>query len=1040
MPPQMKALFKLLLATPVVLFSPLLLAAEINLNAFLGANPLKDLDVELDGRVVGVTDSRGGLTADLEAGSHRVRLLKLDAALTVYEFQTAPGESADLSFTFTDFEQPALVAFDTFDAATGEGGAPGLVEGYVVDADGYAVPGATVRVEGSEVETVSDDNGAFRFEIARGNYTLNVTHPEHEPARQGGLRVLANVGIATQIALQPKVQEFGGAEASAVGGAIGAPDADIASEPAAPASETSFGADGVQEITVVGTFKPAQQTAVEVERFSDSVTSAISVDELLRFGDSDVAASLKRVVGISVSDGKYAVVRGLDGRYIAATLNGSLMPGTDPFRRDVQLDLFPSDILGGIEIQKNFSAELPGETTGGVIKMNTRGVPDEYINKFSFSLGYVDGVTGEDLGTYEGGDTDDFGFDDGFRDLPGAIDAASNGGLDFSVCQVQGQANCVEREEAGRLATLLPNVLNPEAESAAPNFGLSYSLGNVFDRDIGEVGLYGAVSYDRSSKARQDAFIDDNSVDTQYTRDQRNTTLSGYFVAGLTPASGAEYLSRTIVLRNTEDTVEVESGINKDEGTGLDRFLLEWEERQFLAQQFEGKRFLFGGDQRLSWRAGASQTRRDSPDRRSYRYINNSLALSTFERSYSELVEDGLDLGLDYELPLTLTPNIETKVTVGALGNLREREVDLARLGIRRGNGPNVSLGQDAESLFVPENFLADSFQLQQRTTDTDSYDGEQEAFAGYVSTKTDFGDAVTIVLGVRQDQFTQELSFPNDPGSESELDSDELLPSLLVTYRLTDALQFRGGYAGTVSRPNLTELAPSIFYDERGREFRGCPTCEASIIDNFDVRMEYYFADQDSISIAFFTKDIDDPLETALEDGSGSATDTLTFRNAEGATVSGIEIDGGYTFLDDAAHILSMGANMSFIDSEVDLDPLSQQLEIDPKRELQGQSPFLANLQVAWDFLPWGQKVTLLANYFDDRIDRITRGQPPIEEAGRLIVNFNYEKELFAQSKISFRVKNLLDESVEYTQGGRVIEGYDEGIEMSLGYSVNFN
>ena len=1017
-------------------------AAEMNLNTFLGASPLKDLDVELDGSVVGVTGDQGDLSAKLSGGPHRLRLMKKEAVLAEFSFDIAEDESADLSIAFSDFEKKPEITFDKYDAASALGGAPGVVEGYITDAEGYALPGATVRANEAGIESVSNEDGAFRLEIPRGTYTLTVSHPEHETATQAGLKVRANLGVATQVALRPKVAEFGGEAPATAAIAEEAPAATEAGVQAGPQATITTGADGVQEITVVGTYRPTEKTTADIERFSVAVTDAISVDELLRFGDSDVAAALKRIVGISVSDGKYAVVRGLDGRYIAATLNGALMPGTDPFRRDVQLDLFPADILGGIEIQKNSSADLPGETTGGIIKMVTRGVPDGYVNKLSASIGYVDGVTGERLASYEGSDTDDLGFDDGLRKLPGAIRSASNNGLNFSICQISGQTNCVERAEAGRLATLLPNIYRTDSKSAAPDFGLSYTLGNVFERDIGEIGLYGTASFDSSSSSREDAFIDNNSTSATYIRDQVATTASAYFVGGLKTSTDAEYQSKTIVLRNTEDTVQVESGQDKLEERRLEEVVLEWEERQFLGQQFSGEHFLFDGDQRLEWRAGASQTRRDSPDRRSYLYANGALALSNFERSYSELVEDGVDVGLDYFFPVTFSDQLKTELSVGFLGNVRDRDVDLIRIGLRRGSGPNVALNQDVETVLAPENFLNDGLQLVARTIDTDSYIGEQESFAGYVSSKTDIGDDYTVVFGLRQDEFTQELRFPNAMTSESrsELESNELLPSMILTYRASEQLQFRGGYAGTVSRPNLTELAPSVFYDERGREFLGCPSCQASTIDNFDFRAEYYFADKDSVSIAVFTKEIDQPLERSILDGSGSSATALTFRNAESATVSGIELDGSKTFLDTAEHLLVVGANFSFIESEVELDAVSQQLEIDPKRDLQGQSPFLANLQISWDYLPWEQKVTLLANYFDDRIDAVTRGLPPIEEAGRLLINLNYEKQLFANSKLSFKVKNLLDENVEYTQAGRAVEGYKEGLEASLGYSVNFD
>jgi hypothetical protein len=64
-----------------------------------------------------------------------------------------------------------------------------------------------------------------------------------------------------------------------------------------------------------------------------------------------------------------------------------LMPSTDPMKRDVPLDLFPASVLGGISIQKSFTPDLPGDTTGGVIMMTTKDLPDGPTQKISATLG-----------------------------------------------------------------------------------------------------------------------------------------------------------------------------------------------------------------------------------------------------------------------------------------------------------------------------------------------------------------------------------------------------------------------------------------------------------------------------------------------------------------------------------------------------------------------------------------------------------------------------------------------------------------------------
>ena len=1030
------SLFSAALALAALLLSHGAAAAELYLSVFLQANPLKGVDVELNDRFVGVTGARGDVTTELYAGRHVVRLVKNGAPLTEYAFAVKEGENAEISIGFTDFQKKPDVAIDIYQPGTASG-ATGELSGVIADADGAAVVGAQVAVEPGDAQATTDERGVYSLTVPRGEYRLTVTHPDYEAVKSGAIRVIANVGVAANISLTPKQAE----PAEAPVAAVPAPGATVAAPPS-----------GVEEVVALGSYKPLEST-VETERFSLAVTDAISIDELLRIGDSDVAATLRRIVGVSVTGGRYAVVRGLDGRYISATLNGNLMPSTDPFRRDVQLDLFPNDILGGIEIQKTFTADMPGDTTGGIIKIKTRDLPENYVNSLSASLGYVTGTTGEDLLTYEGSGSDGLGMDDGLRDLPGAIYAATNGGRDFSVCQFEGQQNCVERARAAELATLLPNIYNVRRESAAPDFGLGYTLGNVFDRDIGTVGMYGSVSYDTGAKSRQDAVINIPNVrNSSYARDEFETTLNGYFVAGIESDDGWEVLSKTMVLRSTEDTTEVEVGVDPANDQLFEEYLIEWVERQFLAQQFEGEWFLFD-DHELNWRAGLSQTRRDAPDRRSYEYQASivdgqagtpAVIVNTVERSYAELTEDGVDLGVDYLIPFELNDKIFLDVQVGALFNRRERESELVRIGFRGGN--NVDRTQDLESLLTPESFANGTFTLAATSTDTDAYDAEQESVAYYLSTTTTIADVLTIIAGIRQDEFTQKIEFPNASVDPVEIDSNEALPSLGLIYQLGTSWQLRAGYGKTVSRPNITENAPTRFFDERGRQFIGCtaaqaPACTPSLIDNYDLRAEYYFNDdRDSVSLALFWKDISDPIERAVPFISGQAQDSLTFRNQESATIGGIEIDASVTALDMANHALTIAANVAFIESEINLDAQGRQLELDPNRELQGQSPFLANLQFAYDHFPSAQKVTLLANYFDDRID-IVAGRPdtPIYEVGRATVNLNYEKEFANSSKISFKAKNLLDEEIQYEQNGRIIESYSEGTEFSVGYTYKF-
>jgi TonB-dependent receptor len=1001
-------------------------ASELLVNTFLESRPFRGVEVELDGRLAGVTGQMGEVVVSLRAGDHKLQLLKNGVPLADYAFSVEPGQSAELSVVFQDFDTEPEFNLETFaaDEPRPAGGATGVVAGEVLDAEGFPLQGAVVSAVEADVSATTDEDGVFELRLPRGTYTLRITHPDHQTVTRDAFRVVANVGLAANIRMLPKF-------------------ADAAPDPAlAPGGPE-------EEVVVFGTYRPADN-AVDVEKFSVAITDAISIDDLLRFGDSDVAASLKRLVGVSVTDGRYAVVRGLDGRYISATLNGNLMPSTDPFRRDVQLDLFPSDILSGIQIQKTFSADLPGDTTGGIIRIGTRGMPEGYVNTVSASLGFTDGLTGEDVITYAGGGDDRLGFDDGTRELPGLVRAVSNNGQRISVCQVEGQQDCVQQSEAAAAAIALPNIWRLGLESAAPNFDLGYTLGNVFERSSGTLGLYGTASYGRNYESELDARVDDSRTDSNRNRDSVNTALNGYFVAAFESAQGWQVSSKTMLLRDTEDTTTFESGRDKIEDQAFAATTLSWIERQFFAQQFEGQVLFFNDSHELDWRLGYSQTRRESPDRRDYNYRGPLLDLGSIQRSYSDLTEDGIDFGLDYTIPYTRQfsgREVFGNFRLGLLANRRERDTELIRLGYQARSGV-PPLDQDIEDILSPETFEADAIRLIARTAPTDSYTADQTATAFYVSTEANVGNAWTVVAGLRQDRYEVELDYPNSttvlPG---RLDSDELLPALALIHRPSEQWQLRLGYSATVSRPNITEISRSRFFDENDRLFfGGCESstqteCLPSFIDNFDVRAEYYFGDNDSVSLAIFYKEIDDPLEVSLPQASGSANiGSFAFSNGDAATIEGIEIDLNKSFLESVNYSVQLGANIAFIDSETELSEAAAIQEGAGSRELQGQSPLLANLQLSVDHFPWDQKFTLLVNYFDDRIDRAARGAlGSIFEAARTSVNLNYEKGLTRQSSLKLRVQNLLDEEVVFTQNGRVIESWRDGVEFSLGYSWNF-
>ena len=972
--------------------------------------------VKLDGKQAKRLDSKGLAFFDLTEGSHSVELLNGSQSILSYQFHSTSQQYVDLGLEVTAGKKSGITLESYLPEESQlakRGATAGGIQG-IIRANGLPIAGATIHVEELNLEEQTSFNGQYSLSVPRGLYRLKITHPNYESQTVRDYRVIAN---------QIKRSDF---------------------------SISELGKE-IEEVTVVGKIKTSDFAASE--RYSADIIDTMAVAEMERAGDSNVASGLSRIAGVTVQQGKYANVRGLDGRYISSTLNGMLMPSTDAMRRDVQLDLFPTTIIGAIEIQKTYSSDLLGTTTGGSVKMKTRGLPDEKISKISISQGYNFDFSGDDIVSYDGSDGDWMGYDSGLRDLPQRVVDATKGGQSLTICDVSIDPDrCTDPLVAASYAVRFQDDYNLRMKKSNPDVSVSLVHGNRVDAESGEIAYYGTVGYRYATKNRVDAELSDPlGTNGEYYRSVENVNVNAYFVTGYELDGGDEILSKTIYLHNTDDKTRLDQGID-DEENEVKRVIMEWVEREFIAQHFSGSHAfaVTDEDHQLNWRAGYSQTNRYEPDRRTYTYLNNTLSTSSLERRWSEMDEDSLDLVVDYSIPHSINDEIFAEFKMGILYSARSRDVELYRFGVQRGdNADDISFGveQNLEEVLSYQNYVLDRVRLSANTTNTDAYSADEDIAAFYLAGTFEFGEKIILTAGVREENFSQTLSYPNESGASNELDSEEALPSLGLTYLFNDKLQLRAAYSGTVSYPGIIERSESLSYDpETDDPIFGNPTLKVSTIDNYDLRLEYYYSDTESVSLAYFYKDISNPIERAVPDASGSAANGITFRNALGAELTGVELDFSKNLIDRGDVLVSLSGNISYIDSEVDLDDNSLRLEGSDSlnRELQGQSPLLANIRFGFDDYDSEQKFTLLINYFDDRIYRVTRGENngPEYEVGQVQIDFNYEKTLYIGDDVmtlKAQVKNLLNEEVRWKQNDVNVESYKQGTSLSLIFGYEF-
>ena len=159
-----------------------------------------------------------------------------------------------------------------------------------------------------------------------------------------------------------------------------------------------------------------------IERKQASViTDNVGSQEMKQNGDCDAAAAMTRVTGLSLVDNQYVFVRGLGERYSNTTLAGSVLPTTEPDKKVVPLDLFPTGLIDSVQVNKSYSPDRSAEFAGGLVQIMPMKLPIQPVVDFSYGFSFYSTATGKSIPLSPLGNRDVWGFDDGARALPSGI-------------------------------------------------------------------------------------------------------------------------------------------------------------------------------------------------------------------------------------------------------------------------------------------------------------------------------------------------------------------------------------------------------------------------------------------------------------------------------------------------------------------------------------------------------------------------------------------------------------------------------------------
>lgn len=994
--------------------------------------PASDADVLIDG-VPHRADYGGRLEVELPAGRHALALPGGERPVAVGRVAVVPGRESE-ALLFLDEGGGGALSVETPDIAD-EGAAAsveaaevasasGFVDGVVTDLErGKPVADVKVLAKGGGAEATTDADGRFALELPAGEHALSFVHPLYSATVKAGVRVQSDATTIVEVQLTPTGGELPPLEVRA------------------PHVEGS----------VLG--------AMDEKKNAGAITEVLGAQQMAQAGDSDAAAALSRVTGVTIVDGRYVYVRGLGERYSSTLLNGAPLPSPEPERRVVPLDLFPTSVLDSIVIQKTYSPELPGLFGGGAVGLRTEGVPDERTLSISLGTGGHFGTTFVERSLPQPQPLDLLGFDGGARALPDEVRAASE---DQRLLEGDRFSDSgYSRDELEAFGESMGPMLPVERQLILPDSSASLEVGDRFDLGPVVLGYRGGLTWGNRTRYREESaryFVLGAGGELEPSHAYDFETAAREVGLGALLSTGAEIgadhsLQTTSFLgRLTDDETRIYEGENRDVGSDIRVARLRWVERSLLLQQVGGThRFgaLLGLD--VGWQYTYGLALRHEPDRREVRYDNEpgtdrwllSDRPEGNQRLFSDLTDHAHDVQVSMGLPFTQWNGLDSRVEVGGQLSTRARTVDTRRYkfqhkGAKAGDSSTLQLAPD--EIFTPANIGTDGFQLEEISRQTDNYTAEEMVLGTYAHLDLPLFDFVRLAGGVRleyadQQVSTFELFNPDNEPVTAQLSTFDVLPGGTLSVQLPFDMQLRSSGSVTVSRPDFRELSPATFNDVTGgRQVFGNPDLQRALIYSADARWEWYPLAGTSFSAAGFYKHFDSPIEQTVV---LSAQQSLTFANAESADNVGAELEARFDLglLHEWAQPFFVAGNGALIYSRVTLP--DDGIQTSKERALQGQSPWVGNLQLGWDDTDLGTRAVLLYNVFGPRIVAVgAQGAPDVYEQPFHRLDLVLRQELPWGFAVSGKAKNLINLPRQYTIGDEVASTSLLGTEVSLSLS----
>lgn len=869
----------------------------------------------------------------------------------------------------------------------------GNIKGTVLDKQTKEpLTGATIQITGTAQGVVADIDGNYTLNVNDGTYTITVRYIGYKDILLNSIKVKAETLLNFEME----------SDAQALG-----------------------------EVSVVAKKNLEGERALQMERQKATLAiENLGAKEMSIKGISNVEEGVKKITGISIASAGQLIVRGLGDRYSTTTLNGLPIASPNPDNKLIPLDIFPASTVQNITVSKVYDASAFADYSGAHIDISTKeNVGSDFLS-ISFNAGGKFNTLGKDF----------------YRmDRDGSLFKTPS--LDQKLIDM----SLTDFEEYARHNRLFNTSFQVSKKTALPEFGGNIGFGKRFTLGGNEVSVLGSIGVSNDLQTMDNASIrtleaTGNTLN-EFNYDSYSNELKIAALGNLGYSfRTSDHIGYTFFYaRNAIDTYMRREGVDYEDhhliGSNNVTHIYSLQNHQVNGKHYFGKQW------DLNWSGSYSKTSSDEPDRRQVMFIREDDQIKLFKLNRQETMRYFGSLNEDEwvgDLTVSYRFGDNNKLQAGFTYKDKNRDYMGTRFYYNLNKlNPTITDIYDTDSFLNMENVENGSITIDRKKQPKDSYTAGNSIYAGYIATEYYPVAPLLVNLGVRYEISKQWVDYYTDGGKaeRSELNKNDLFPSLNMKYQMNEKNSLRFAFSRTVTRPSFIEMAPFLYQESYGSaQIRGNADLQNGYNYNIDLRYELFEKNGDMLSITAYYKHLKAPIERVQTLSGGSAVHS--FRNADNGMATGVEIE----FRKEIVKDLRFGVNGSYMYTNVKLPEGGAYTN--SQRALQGASPYLANADLTYSPAFSNDRqlsVALLYNLQGPRIHSVgISGLGDIKQQPVHTLNFTGSYRFNRRFAVKLQVNDLLNQDILFKQevpttGDKVeVERFRKGTGFEVGFSYD--